>query len=111
MDERTGADIRGAIGGDAIAVARIVADAEHTEDPLVVVMAALLEAAPARLVRALGLAVSSRDRQVVAIARAHLAEDRDLVDALARDHLVSYPDSLVVSWIAGHPGASGPRSA
>jgi hypothetical protein len=24
----------------------------------------------------------------------------DLVDALARDHLVDYPDSLIVAWIA-----------
>ena len=25
---------------------------------------------------------------------------RELVDALARDHLVDYPDSLIVAWIA-----------
>ena len=44
--------------------------------------------------------MTSRDRQVVAIARAHLAGDSELVDALARDHLVTFPDSLIVSWIA-----------
>ena len=27
-------------------------------------------------------------------------EDNELVDALARDHLVDYPDSLIVAWIA-----------
>ena len=43
---------------------------------------------------------TSRDRQVVEIARAHLRGDADLVDALARDHLVDHPDSLVVAWIA-----------
>ena len=45
-------------------------------------------------------AATSRDRQLVAIARAHLDGDGDLVDALARDHLVDYPDSLIVAWIA-----------
>ena len=37
---------------------------------------------------------------MVAIARAHLDGERELVDALARDHLVDHPDSLIVSWIA-----------
>ncbi len=37
---------------------------------------------------------------MVAIARAHLDGERELVDALARDHLVDYPDSLIVAWIA-----------
>ncbi len=46
------------------------------------------------------MAATSRDRQVVAIARAHLDDESKLVDALARDHLVDYPDSLIVSWIA-----------
>ena len=36
----------------------------------------------------------------MAITRAHLGGNRDLVDALARDHLVEYPDSLIVAWIA-----------
>jgi hypothetical protein len=36
----------------------------------------------------------------VEIARAHLAQESELVDALARDHLVDYPDSLFVAWIA-----------
>jgi hypothetical protein len=103
--ERPGAVIRRAIGGDVAAISWIVGSADDTDDPLVVVMAALLEPAPTRLARAQGLAVSSRDRQAVAIARAHLAGDDDLVDALARDHLVTYPDSLIVSWIASDPGS------
>jgi len=105
-DERLGAELRRAIGGDPAAISWIVDNADGTDDPLVVVMAALLERLPARLTRAQGLAVSSRDRQTVAIAGAHLAGDSELVDALARDHLVSYPDSLIVSWIAGYaPGS------
>ncbi len=104
-DERPGAVIRRAIGGDITAISWIVGSADDTDSPLVVVMAALLEPAAARLARAQALAVSSRDRQTVAIARAHLKGDSELVDALARDHLVTYPDSLIVSWIASDPGA------
>ena len=63
-------------------------------------MAALLERRPGSLDRALVAASTSRDRQVVEIARAHLNGNNDLVDALARDHLVDFPDSLIVAWIA-----------
>jgi hypothetical protein len=47
------------------------------------------------------MAATTRDRQLVAIAAAHLHGQRDLVDALARDHLVDHPDSVLVAWIAG----------
>ena len=109
-DERPGPEvtqaIRQAIGGAPVAVAWILENADTDADPLVVAMAALLERDLTRLARADGLAVTSRERQVVAIARAHLAGDAELVDALARDHLVSYPDSLIVAWIASDPGRS-----
>ena len=68
--------------------------------PCSLVMAAVLERQPGRLDRARAVAATSRDRQVVAIARAHLDGERELVDALARDHLVDHPDSLIVGWIA-----------
>jgi hypothetical protein len=55
------------------------------------------------LSRARVVARTSRSRQIVAIAGAHLAGDRELVDALARDHLVDFPDSLIVAWVAGGP--------
>jgi hypothetical protein len=55
----------------------------------------------ALLVRAGELAATSRDRQLVAIAGAHLRGERELVDALARDHLVDHPDNVLVAWIAG----------
>jgi hypothetical protein len=109
-DEHSGAVIRRAIGGDAVAISIIAADADRTDDPLVAAMAALLARDPAGLARAQTLAVTNRDRQVVAIAVAHLSGERDLVDALARDHLVSYPDSLIVSWLASDPDPrGGPR--
>ena len=52
------------------------------------------------LVRAEGLASTTRDRQVVAVAAAHYRGDRELVNALARDHLVDHPGSVLVAWIA-----------
>jgi hypothetical protein len=98
--------IRRAIGGDAEAIAWIEAQADTTDEPIVIVMAAVLEGDADRLDRALVVAGTTRDRQVVAIAGAHLCRDRDLVDALARDHLVDHPDSYVVAWIASDaPGA------
>ncbi|MFM2078616.1 MAG: hypothetical protein RJA49_2506 [Actinomycetota bacterium] len=92
--------IRRAIGGDVGAVRWIVTHAATTDDALAVVMAALLERDPVRLDRARAVATTSRERQVVEIARLHLAGRTELVDALARDHLVDHPDSLIVAWIA-----------
>ena len=36
----------------------------------------------------------------MAIATAHRRGERELVDALARDHLVDHPDNVLVAWIA-----------
>jgi hypothetical protein len=99
-DEGVDARIRSAIGGDDQAIGWVVAHADSLDDPVLLVMAALLERVPDRLDRAAAIAMTSRERQVVAIARAHLRGDRDLVDAFVRDHLVDHPDSLIVAWIA-----------
>jgi hypothetical protein len=53
------------------------------------------------LARAGLMAESTRDRQLMAIAGAHLRGERELVDVLARDHLVDHPDNVLVAWIAG----------
>jgi hypothetical protein len=98
--------IRQAIGGDVNAIAWIAAQADTTDDPVMIVMAAVLARHPNRLDRARAVAATSRDRQVVAVARAHLDGNCELVDALARDHLVDYPDSLIVAWIASDADAS-----
>ena len=92
--------IRRAIGGDTAAISWLVTHADTMDDALVIVMAALLERHPRRLRRADTVAATTRDRQVVAIARAHLAEKSALVNALARDHLADHPTSLLVAWIA-----------
>ncbi len=92
--------IRQAIGGDRAATNWILAQADTTKSAVVITMAALLERLPGRLQRALAAASTTRDRHVVEIARAHLDGNNELVDALARDHLVDYPDSLIVAWIA-----------
>jgi len=104
--ERT---IRRAIGGDPIAVSWIEAHADTSIEPTIIVMAALLEGHPARIGAALAVAVTSRDRQMVAIADAHLQGDHQLVDALARDHLVDHPDSFMVAWIAANAAGGAGR--
>jgi len=88
--------------GDAAAIAAIVEAARTSDDPAILVAAALF--APdgdGLMARAGGVAATTRDRQLVAIAAAHLRGERDLVDALARDHLVDHPDNVLVAWIAG----------
>jgi hypothetical protein len=89
--------------GDAEAIAAITAASRTSDDPMILVAAALF--APdgdgdGLITRAHNAATSTRDRQLVAVATAHLRGDRDLVDALARDHLADHPDNVLVAWIA-----------
>lgn len=87
---------------DAAAIEEIVAASQTSEDPAVLVAAALFApGADGLLERAAAIATTTRDRQLVAIAAAHLGGDRDRVDALARDHLIDHPDNVLVAWIAG----------
>jgi hypothetical protein len=113
-DERSELLIRQAIGGDSRAAAWIEAQVDVTEEPMVLVMAALLADlpdVPSLLDRAAAAASYREDRQLVAIARAHLAGDRELVDALARDHLVDFPGNYLVAWVAsGVPVTGGGRN-
>ena len=107
-ESRVDVAIRRAIGGDAAAISWIVTRADTTGDALLIAMAALLERQPERLRRADAVAVTTRDRQVVAIARAQLAGERELVDVLARDHLTDHPATLLVAWMASD-ALDGPR--
>jgi ABC-type uncharacterized transport system ATPase subunit len=87
--------------GDAAAIAAIVEASRTSDDPLILVAAALFAAdGDGLLARAEAIAATTRDRQLVAIAGAHRRGERELVDALARDHLVDHPDNVLVAWIA-----------
>ena len=93
--------LRRLVMGDDAAIAAIVAASRTSDDPLVLVAAALF--APdgdGLLDRARSVAATTRERQLVAIATAHRRGERELVDALARDHLVDHPDNVLVAWIA-----------
>jgi hypothetical protein len=93
--------IRRFIAGDTAAAAGIAARAESTSEPALLVAAALLDPAASGLLdRASAAARTTRDRQLVAIAAAHLDGDADRVDALAREHLADHPDHVLVAWIA-----------
>jgi hypothetical protein len=76
--------------------------ARTSDDPLILVAAALFaDIGDDLMARAERVATTTRDRQLVAIAAAHLRGEHDVVDALARDHLVDHPDSVLVAFIAG----------
>ena len=93
--------LRRLVLGDDEAIAAVLAAAETSDDPLVLVTAALFAGdADGLLTRAGAAASTTRDRQLVAIAVAHHRGDPSLVDALARDHLVDHPDSVLAAWIA-----------
>jgi hypothetical protein len=102
--------LRQAIGGDAEAIARIADLARSSDDAALLTAAFVLDpTTPDLLARATTSATTTRDRQVVAVCAAHASGDRDRVDALARDHLVDYPDSPLVAWIAAAcPSVSRP---
>jgi hypothetical protein len=89
--------------GDDAAVAALAEASRTSDDPLILVAAAVVapDGGDGLLARAEDVASTTRDRQLVAIAAAHLRGERELVDALARDHLVDHPDNVLVAWIAG----------
>jgi ABC-type uncharacterized transport system ATPase subunit len=88
--------------GDAAAIAAIVDASRDSGDPEILVAAALFASDERALLgRAEAMATTTRERQLVAIAGAHTRGEHDLVDALARDHLVDHPDSVLVAWMAG----------
>ena len=89
--------------GDTADIARIIDQARTSDDVTTLVSAALFAPDPTDLLRrALQAATTTRDRQVLAIATAHVAGNTDLVDALARDHLTDHPTSVLVAWITAN---------
>ena len=75
--------------------------AREPSEATVLVAVALVNRRRDLLLRAEAVARTTRDRQLVTIAAAHLDGDADRVDVLARDHLVDHPDNVLVAWIAG----------
>ena len=93
------------IGGDATAPGEILACAGTNDSPSLLVAAALVSGQPGEpaagfLARAAKSAATTRDRQLVALATAHLDDNADLLDALVRDHLSDHPDNILAAWIA-----------
>jgi hypothetical protein len=102
--------LRRLVTGDDAAITTIVEASQKSDDPMILVAAALFAPHADRLlVRAERLASTTRDRQLVAIAAAHHRGDRELVDALARDHLVDHPDNVLVAWIADASHRNSPN--
>ena len=100
--------LRRLIGGDDHSAAEIIERATTSTSPTLLVAAALLGDAPGvTLARAASIAVTTRDRQLVAIASAHLDGDEELLDVLVRDHLSDHPDNILAAWIAAHHTRSG----
>lgn len=91
------------IGGEPAAATEVLDRASGSTSPALLVAAAVVGRDPELLVRAAGHATVTRDRQLVALADAHLRGDHGLFDALVRDHLADHPDHLLAAWIAGRP--------
>jgi hypothetical protein len=104
--------VRQLIAGDTEARAQLQALARAGDSPTVLVAAALVSHDGDELLgRAAAAATTTRDRQLVAIAAAHLAQDEALLDALVRDHLADHPDSILAAWIAAqHPRPGRPTT-
>jgi hypothetical protein len=101
--------IRRLVGGDHDAATQILHRARTDNSPALLVAAALLADEPGDLLaRAARSAATSRDRQLVAIAGAHVDNDEDRLDAFVRDHLSEHPDNILVAWIAAQHTHSTP---
>jgi hypothetical protein len=93
--------IREFIAGSAGTTDALLQAACTSRDPAVLVAAALVTHGRAELlVRAAAAATCNRDRQLVAVASAHLRGDHDRALLLARDHLADHPDAVLVAHIA-----------
>jgi hypothetical protein len=92
--------IRDVIAGNAGATDAILEAAGTSQDPSVLVAAALVAPGAALLGRAAASATDVRERQLVAVATAHLRGDDERALLLARDHLSEHPDSVLVAHIA-----------
>jgi hypothetical protein len=89
------------IGSHPDAPAEVLALAATSTSTPLLVAAAILTGDLHHLARATTQATSTRDRQLVAVADAHLRGKANLFHVLVRDHLSEHPDNLLAAWIAG----------
>ena len=93
--------LRRMIAGDAAAAEEVLDRARTASTPKLLVAAALATTEPhGLLARATDNAVTTRDRQLVAVATAHLNHNADVLDVLVREHLSEFPDNILAAWIA-----------
>ena len=101
MPDDNTALLRRLIGDDPDAPAEILELASDSTSTPLLVAGGLLAGDLGFLARAARHASTTRDRQLVAVAEAHLRGNADLLHVLVRDHLSEYPDNLLAAWIAG----------
>ncbi|MGK5115621.1 MULTISPECIES: hypothetical protein [unclassified Geodermatophilus] len=106
MDTTSSQDlIRRLVAGDPTATPLLVDRAGTSADPAVLVAAALVVPVWEPLLeRAAATARDVPERQVVAIAAAHLRGEHDRALLLARDHLADHPGNALVAHIAAAAG-------
>lgn len=92
--------VRRLVAGDPAATAQVVALAPTSDDPALLVAAAVASGDLGRLERAGARARTARDRQLVVLADAHLRGRHELFSGLVREHLSEYPDHVLAAWIA-----------
>ena len=92
--------VRRLVAGDPAATARVIALAPSSDDPALLVAAAVAAGDRGQLERASSCARTARDRQIVVLADAHLRGRHELFSALVREHLSEYPDHVLAAWIA-----------
>ena len=108
--------LRRLTGGDPTAADHVRDLARTTDVPALLVAAAFMTRQSQEFLgRALRSAVTTRDRQLIAVTTAHLNGDTELLDVLVREHLSDFPDNILAVWIAAenarpaqplHPGSS-----
>lgn len=91
------------IGDHPDAPAEILTLAAHSTSTPLLVAAGVLAGDLDLLTRAAQHASTTRNRQLVALAEAHLRGNADLLNVLVREHLCEHPDNLLAAWIAGRP--------
>jgi hypothetical protein len=87
------------VHGDPAAPDQVLLRSRRSASPSMLVAAALLTGRPALLAAASRHALTTRDRQLVALADARLRGDSDRLDVLVREHLSEHADSPLATWL------------